>query len=222
MYSCIICLTRTNNKYYNLCNICNNFIICHNCYQDRQTQTLQICCNCRHPLHKSFHYSWNTLWIMFIHYRLFIIHILGNLALSNITLLNYFPYNRNIQHSYPQNITMALFLNNYFNIIIIPLILNQYKYYVNTVYIYAGINLLFFIIFISIQPQHYLQIYYIYIMVYFYILNIFKFTIFSIHGLLKLANIHTKLLYIDNNINTINIHNTYNIRSNNLNQITTF
>ena len=213
MYSCIICLNRSNNKYYSLCNLCNNFIVCSNCYQNKQTQSLQVCCNCRQPLHKSFHYSWNTFTIMFMHYRLFIIHILGNIVLSNITLINYFPYNQNISKMFPQNIEMALFLNNYFNIIIVPLILNQYKYYVNTVYIYAICNLLFFTIFISIQERNYLQLYYIYIMIYFYILNIFKFTIFSIHDLVKLVGIHYKILCLNHNLKTINIYNTYNTQT---------
>ena len=210
MYSCIICLNRSYNKYYNICDNCNNCIVCNNCYQNKQTQLLQVCCNCRQPLHKSFNYSWNTLSNILQHFRLIIIHILANIILTNTFITCFFPP-KSLDIYFPQYLTTILTINNFSNIIIIPLIINYYKYYFNVIYVYSMFNIIFFILFPITKPKSHIQLFHMYIILYFYILSFFKFSLFSIHFLYKIFKIQIKLLYTNYNMNCIKIYTTYNI-----------
>ena len=44
-HSCIICLYSHFNRYYNLCDRCNNFIICYHCYKKKQTHQMKQTAN---------------------------------------------------------------------------------------------------------------------------------------------------------------------------------
>ena len=47
MTHCLLCLENNKFRYYNICESCNNCIICNECYIKHNTQKLNKCLLCR-------------------------------------------------------------------------------------------------------------------------------------------------------------------------------
>lgn len=197
MHSCIICLDNRQNSFYNLCNSCNNFIVCHNCYNDSNIHSITVCPNCRNNIIKTFNYSYKTLHIIIDYYKYVIIHILINIIYSNIFLYYKFPHNYNLSPLVSTNLTHLLIVNNISNIIIIPLIFHNFEYYYKVSIIYSFVNIIYSMLFYITNSN--IQLYYIYYIVYFYILTLFTFIFFTIHKLVLFFQV-TRLKLIHNNI----------------------
>ena len=203
----MICLS-THYNCYNLCGSCNNFIICTHCYNDKNIHKINNCIHCRHKLSKTFNYSFDTLHIIIKYYKYAIIHILFNIIYSNIFLYIYFPRNLEISNMFSTTITHLFLVNNISNFILIPIIYNNFTYYDNMSIIYSCVNILYSLLFYTVSnPKSQLQIYYIYYTTYFYILTLSTLCVFTLYHIILTFNISRIILYTNNNMYLIKIHN---------------
>lgn len=179
MSVCILCLDESHSSYYNICDICNNSKICHNCYHNNNnTHQLKQCPICRQRLS---YYRINRFYhniISLKHYSHIFYYIFFNILLPNIVFSLYFPNNVNknfITHKVP-----FLICCNYINIVIVPIIL--YYYYESTALfkLYCSLNVIFFIsLNTTTTNEERLVLYYIYNIAYIYICSLFHFLILS-------------------------------------------
>jgi hypothetical protein len=217
MTNCIICLDRTNTTLFNLCEICNNFTVCENCYSMNNIHTINSCPHCRTKLTKIFDFSFQTLKLILHYYTYSIVHILFNIIYSNIFLFYYFPRNNHISPVVSTTITHLMLVNNFANFLIIPFIYSSFKYNYRMSVIYAFVNILYSFVFYTTPRNTHIQLYYIYYVLYFYILTLLKYTVISIYYLLVNFNISRIHLLHTNSLYLLNIYN--NVRNGN-NQIT--
>jgi hypothetical protein len=203
MIKCIICLDKKSQNYLNMCEVCNNFIICNNCHSNNNIHNIDVCPHCRTKLTKKFVYSYNTLKIILHYYKFLLIHIIFNIIYSNIFLYYCFPYNHKIYAYFPSTITQLLLINNFVNFMVIPIIYTSFKYYYRTSVMYASVNVIYSMIFYMTDRSNHIQLYYIYYVLYFYIFTLLKYTTFMSYYLLLNFNI--------SKINLFRIHNLYNL-----------
>ena len=203
--TCMICLN-TSHTYYNLCNTCNNFIVCPSCYcNDTNIHTLNNCIHCRRKITKEFNYSIETLNIIIYYYKYLIIHILINIIYSNIFLYINFPRNVHINSMFSNTITHLLFVNNLSNCIVIPIIYSNFEDYYHMTVVYALINILYSIIFFASNSNKEVNLYYTYYTIYFYFLTLAKFIVFTLFQLLIAFGRSKKFLMFSYNLNIIKI-----------------
>ena len=208
--TCMICLN-TSHTYYNLCSVCNNFIVCSACYyNDTNLHTLGNCAHCRHKLTKTFNYSCETLNIITYYYKYLIIHVLVNIIYSNIFLYLNFPRDVYIDSMFSNTITHLLLVNNLSNCIVIPIIYSNFENYYHMSIVYAFVNILYSIIFFASSNHKDVNLYYTYYVIYFYLLTLVKFVVFTIYQLLIAFNRSKKLLMYSYNLQIIKVRNVIN------------
>jgi hypothetical protein len=207
MIKCIICLDMLQSELYNLCCLCDNFIVCNSCYNNNVLHEMKHCPHCRTKLTKQFNYSYNTFKIICIYYKFTIIHILFNIIYSNIFLYYYFPYDHKIYPYFPSTITQLLLINNLCNFIVIPSLYLSFKHYFKMSVMYAFINIIYPIIFYTTPKNTHIQLYYIYYVIYFYILTLLKFIAFNSYYLLVSFNISVNHLINTNLLHHLAIYN---------------
>ena len=112
MTNCIICLDDSEITFLNLCNNCNNFIVCKTCYNSDKTHSMNLCPHCRTKLTKVFNLSFHSLYTILNYYIYSVIHIIFNVIYSNMFLYYYFPRNTHIHPFVSTSVTHLLVVNN--------------------------------------------------------------------------------------------------------------
>lgn len=203
---CAICLDNFNRRYFNLCNRCNNFYVCHDCYKEPQTQELRNCSICRSTLHKRISYSFNNFLNFLIFYRHLILHSIFNILLPNIAFSQNFPIHNN--HYFIQNKIAFLLFFNICQFIITPLVYTSFKYqflFIN--YPSCVFNFSFYILLFYTNDNAIL--YFIYNIIYMYTLLLGIFCCITMFHLIKLLYLSKKQFIRNYNIFTITIYSTH-------------
>ena len=166
--SCLLCLEDNHTKYYNLCGVCNNFIICVNCYNRGDTHNIKVCSMCRRPLVKI---DADTLCTNIInalyHMRYIIIYIFLVIIPSHLMLIDY-PDDMVSPYFTTSEISFALTIS--FNCMItIPFIITYY-YCTNVMLsLYSFLSCFFLLLKYVDNESTDLQFYTMYVIVYYYV-----------------------------------------------------
>ena len=201
--TCLICLGH-KNKYYNLCDICNNCLVCTDCYTSNELALHTNCFNCRHTFTRINRRTNCNDVLYFLHYfRHVFIYVISMVFLPNLNTIMFFPEKKYLEkHTILfQNIEIYLFFLNYMNLVIFPYIFN---FFYNTTHIFFWIicmtNCIFTLAFPTLNKDDQSYLHLFYNIVYIYAGCLCSFLVFTYSELyISYSN------YIKNFINNIRI-----------------
>ena len=147
-HSCILCLYSHFNRYYNLCDRCNNFIICYHCYKKKQTHQMKQCPNCRVLLKKISHDSWCQEFLDTLYFLRYVIFYLVFILLPSNLMLIDFPSHMNSNIFITDPILYGIMIN-ISHIIILPFIILYYNHYIPILLSFTILNLTFLSVYLS-------------------------------------------------------------------------
>ncbi len=151
-----------------------------------------------------------TLNIIAYYYKYLIVHVLVNIIYSNIFLYINFPRDVYINSMFSNTITHLLLVNNLSNCIVIPIIYSNFENYYHMSIVYAFVNILYSIIFFASINHKDVNLYYTYYVIYFYLLTLAKFVIFTFYQLLIAFDRSKKFLMFSYNLTIIKVRNVMN------------
>jgi hypothetical protein len=148
--SCIICLNDNSRKYYNVCDKCNNFIICKQCFRTKNTHKIVNCVHCRQKLIKDDNIIQGPFLFSYLYFLRFVfIYVLFIIIPSNI-IASYFPDKIDSNTVITTNKNLFIIITNINYILIVPYLL---YYYITQFYLiltlYCFNNILFLILLLS-------------------------------------------------------------------------